>query len=209
IHLEEFSVTLADLLFAEALNGVAEIEIHAASGLTHATTLVTHLLRGARRDVTPHNMPEARVLSLEVVVALGLGNLARWTLVAALFRHPHASVVAKGFAHQRELRLVIAAHRNAGRMNLCEARVRERGTALVCAPDRRGVAILRVRGQVEHVSVSTRGEHHPLRRTRLDRSRPEIARDDPARLPVHENDIEHLGVREHLHAATRDLLLER
>ena len=83
------------------------------------------LLGVARRDVARHEVAEARILALEVVVALVLGNLLRRPLVALLLRHPDAAVVAQALAHQRELRLVVAADRNAGRVDLREARVGE------------------------------------------------------------------------------------
>src|SRR5256886_11159805 len=60
---------------------------------------------------------------------------------------------AKRLAHQRELRLVVAGHRDTGGVDLREARVRERGAALVGAPDGGDIAALRVgRRSEEHTS---------------------------------------------------------
>ena len=194
IHLEQVAVALGDLVFAEPLDRVAEVEVHAAPAGTDAAPLVAHFFRGARRDVARREVAEARILPLEVVVALRLGNLRR--RLRAIFlplRHPHAAVVAQRLAHQRELGLMLAAHRNARRVNLREARIRERRAALVRAPDRRGVRALRVRREVEDVAVAARAEHHRVGEVRLDRAGHHVARDDAARAPVDDDQIEHLG----------------
>ena len=104
---------------------------------------------------------------------------------------------------------MIAADRNAGRVNLRVARVRERCALLVCAPDRRRVAILGVRAQVEHVAVSTRREHDRIGNVRCDLAGVQIACDDAARMSIHDDDVEHLFVRVHAHRTQTDLTLER
>src|SRR2546426_11042428 len=71
-----------------------------------------------RRHVPRHQVSEARIAALEIIVALGLRDLFRRALVAFLQRHPDAAVIAQRFAHQRELGLVIAGDRNTGGMNL-------------------------------------------------------------------------------------------
>ena len=48
-----------------------------------------------------------------------------------------APVVPQALAHQRQLRLMRARHRDAGRMNLSVARVGKRGAPLVGSPSRR------------------------------------------------------------------------
>src|SRR5205814_4054203 len=113
---------------------VLEIEIDGEPAVADAAAVVGHLLRVARRDVARDEVAERRVLPLEIVVALLLGNLLRRTRVAFLLRHPDASVVAQALAHEGELRLVLAAHRDARRVNLREARVREERAALVRTP---------------------------------------------------------------------------
>ena len=97
-----------------------------------AAAFVARPLGGARRDVAGHEVAEARIAALEVVVALRLGNLLGRALVALVLRHPHAAVVAQALRHQRQLRLVIAADRNAGRVDLREAGVGEEAPRL-CA----------------------------------------------------------------------------
>src|SRR5262249_20762026 len=138
VHLEEIAVSLADLVLAEAFDGVREIEIHAAAARTYAASFIADFFRGARCDVAWREIAEARVLSLEIVIALRLGDLVgRLRTIFLPLRHPHPSVVPQRLAHQRELRLMLACDRNARWMDLREARIRERGAAFVRAPDRR------------------------------------------------------------------------
>ncbi len=93
-------------------------------------------------------------------------------------------------------------------MNLREARIRERRTALVRAPDCGRVGSLRVRRQVEDVSVAAGAEHHGIGGVRLDRTRDEIARHDSPRAAVDHDDVEHLGARIHPDHTGPDLSLE-
>ena len=96
---------------AERADRVLEVEIDREPALADAAAVVARLLGVARRDVARHEVAEGRVLALEVVVALVLGNLIGRPLVALLLRHPDAAVVAQALAHQRQLRLVVAADR--------------------------------------------------------------------------------------------------
>ena len=52
-------------------------------------------------------------------------------------------------------------------------------------------------------------EHDGVPHMRLDLSRHQVARDDAARDALHEDQVEHLAARVHLHATLRDLLFER
>src|SRR5690606_17091046 len=144
VHLEEVAVALADGLLAEPFDGVGEVEVDAEAARSDAAPVVARLLGRARGDVARREVPEARVFALEVIVALGLGDLVGGALVARGLRHPAAAVVAERLAHERELRLVIAAHRDARRVDLREAGVRERRALAVRAPDGRRVRALRV-----------------------------------------------------------------
>src|SRR5690606_3915325 len=107
--------------------------------------LVAHALRAARRDVAWNQVAEAGVDALQVVVAVALRDL-RGLLAAilCLLRHPDPTVVAQALAHQRELRLVRATHRDAGRVDLRVAGVREERAFAVGAPGGRNVAALGV-----------------------------------------------------------------
>ena len=85
----------------------------------------------------------------------------------------------------------------------------ERRAALVRAPDRGDVAALGVGRQIEDVAVAAGAEHDGVGGVRLDRAGHQVARDDAARAAVHDDEVEHLGAREHRDAALRDLLRER
>ena len=118
-------------------------------------------------------------------------------------RHPDAAVVAQALAHQRELRLMLAAHRNAGRVDLREARVGEERAALVRAPRRRDVGVHRVGRQVVGRAVAAGGENHGVAHVALDLAGRQVADDDAARLAVDEDEIEHLAPREEPDRALR------
>ena len=140
VHVEEVAVLLWITSSPSALDGVGEVQVHRQAALADATPVVADLLGVARRDVARHEVAEARVLAFEVVVALVLGDLFGRPRVALRLRHPDAAVVAQALAHQRQLRLMVAADRDAGRVNLREARIGEERAALVRAPGGRDVA---------------------------------------------------------------------
>ena len=169
--------------------------------LADAAALVAHLLGVARRDVARDQVAEARVLALEVVVALVLGNLVGRPLVARLFRHPDAAVVAQALAHQRQLRLVVAGDRNAGRVDLGEAGVGEQGAALVRPPRRGHVRVHGVGREVIDRAVSAGGEDHRVADVALDLAGDQVAGDDAARLAVDDDEVQHLAAGEEPDAA--------
>ena len=77
----------------------AKIEINAEPAGADAAAFVARFLRGARGDVARREIAEARIFALEIIIALGFGNLARRPLVASsLLRHPNAAVVAQRLA---------------------------------------------------------------------------------------------------------------
>ena len=59
----------------EPLDRVGEVEVHAQAAGADAAALVAHRLGRARRDVARREVAEAGIPALEVVVALGLGDL--------------------------------------------------------------------------------------------------------------------------------------
>ena len=94
-------------------------------------------------------------------------------------------------------------------MDLREARVAEQCAAAMRAPDGGAVRSLRVGREVEDVTVTAGGEYDDVTDVRLDRARLQIARDDAARLAVHDHEIEHLAAVMHRDRAGGDLALER
>src|SRR5690606_34700548 len=133
VHLEQVAVAIGDDLLAEAADGVGEVEIDRHLARADAAALVAHGLGGARGGVARDQVAEAGVATLEVVVALALADLVGAARVVLLLGHPHAAVVAQRLGHQGQLGLIVAADRDAGRVDLGEAGVGEPGPALVGA----------------------------------------------------------------------------
>ncbi len=187
-----------------------EVEVDAAAARAHAAAVVARLLRGPGRDVARGEVAERRVLPLEVVVAIVLGDLARRLVaVLLLLRHPDPAVVAERLGHERQLRLVVARLRDARRVDLRVAGVGEVGALLVRLPVRRDAAALRVRREVEHVDVAAGAEQHRVADVGADLAGHEVADRDPLGLAVHDHEVEHLGAREQLHRPRLDLPGER
>jgi hypothetical protein len=195
VHLDQVAVLLLDLRGPEPLDRVGEIEVDPEAAGADAAALVAHLLGGARGDVARGEVAVGRVLALEVVVALVLGDLGRLARVARPLRHPDAAVVAERLAHQRELALVLAVDRDAGRVDLRVAGVAEGRALAVRAPDRRAVAALGVGRQVEDVAVAAGREHHGVREVGLELPAHHVARHDAARAAVDHDELEHLVAR--------------
>ena len=179
------------------------------SARAHAAAFVAHFLGAPRRDVPRRQVPEARVQPLEVVVALALGNLVGRAPVAALPRHPDATVVAKRLAHEGELRLVVPGHGDAGRVNLRKAGVGERRAALVGPPDGGHVAALGVGGEVVDVRIAAGREHDGVAGVSYELPVHQAARDDAAGPPVDHHHVEQLRARIHPHLAGGDLARQR
>src|SRR5437867_5922811 len=132
-----------------------------------------------------------------------------WAPVAALPRHPDAAVVAERLAHQRQLGLVVPRGGDAGRVNLREARVRERRAALVGRPDGGHVAALGVGGEVVDVRIAAGREHDGVAGVCRQLPVHQVARDNAAGPPVDHHHIEQLRARIHPHLAGGDLARQR
>ena len=76
VHVEQVAVALLDDVLAEALDGIAEIEVDGEAGFADAAAFVADLLGVAGSHVARHQVAEAGIVALQVVIALGLGNLA-------------------------------------------------------------------------------------------------------------------------------------
>ena len=110
------------------------------------------------------------------------------------FGHPDPAVVAERFRHERELRLVVAGDRNAGRVNLREAGVGEVCAPAVGPPDGGRVAGLGVGGEVKDVAIAAGGQHDGVAGVRVDLAGSKVARDDAAGLAVDDDEVEHFRV---------------
>src|SRR5690349_14133307 len=107
--------------------------------------LIAHGFRISRCDIARNEIAEAGILALEVVVALVLRYLCRRARITLLFRHPNTAIVAQGFTHQCQLRLIIAADWNACWVDLSEAGVGKCSAALISAPNRSAIRTFGIR----------------------------------------------------------------
>src|ERR1017187_3150728 len=209
VHVEQVAVALLDDVGAEALDGIAEVQVDGQAALAHAAAFIAGGFGVAGGHVARHEVAEAGVFALQEVIALSFGDLAGGALVALRDGYPNAAVVAQGFAHQGELALVFAGDGDAGRVNLGEAGIGEQGAALVCPPDGGGVAAFGIGGEVIDVAVAAGAEHHSVGEVALDFARDQVAGDDAAGAAIHHDEVEHLGARGHRHGAETDLALQR
>ena len=135
--------------------------------------------------------------------------LPRVALVLPAQRHPDPAVVAQRLAHQGELGLVLAADRDAGRVDLGEAGVGEVGALAVGPPGGGHVAAHRVGGQEEHVPVAAGGQHHRVGEVGLDLPGHQVADHHAAGPAVDHDQLEHLVPAVHGDGAGGDLALQR
>ena len=215
IHLEKIPVAGADRVLAEALGRIAEIQVNAEAGRSHAAPFIADLLGGARRNVAWGEIAERRVFPLEEIIPLVLGDVAGIHLFLAQFlggfrvrRRPDPAVVAERLGHQRELGLVVPADRDAGGVDLrvagiCKKRATPRG-----APGTGDVAAHRIRGQEEHVSIAAGGEDDRIRSVGGNFPAVQIADDDALGVAVDQHQIEHFGARVHRDAAFVNFLFQ-
>ncbi len=209
VHVEEVAVLVLHGLAAHPGDGVGEVQVDALAAGTDATPLVADVLRGAGGDVAGDEVAEGGVDPLQVVVALGLGDLGGRAGVALGLRYPDPAVVAQRLAHQRQLGLVVAGARDAGGVDLGEAGVGEVRAAPVRPPDGGGVGVHGVRRQVEDVAVAAGGEDDGVREVRVDPAGDQVAGHDAAGPAVDDDQVQHLRTRVHLDVAGRDLPGER
>src|SRR5208283_5923747 len=102
---------------------------------------IANLLRCARSNVARRKVAIARILPLQIVVAIRLGNRLR-PLAAILFalRHPDPAIIAQRLGHEGELGLMVATDGDARGMNLRVARIGEKRALLVGAVRRGDIA---------------------------------------------------------------------
>ena len=208
VHFEEVAVALGNLVFAETLDGIGEIEIDAKTSWADTVACIAFGFGGAGSDIARNEIAETGILALEIVVALGFGNLAGRALVAGLFGDPNAAVVAERFGHQGELGLILAGDGDARGVDLREARIGKEGAALVGAPDGGGVAALGVRGEIEDVAVAAGGEDNSVGHVDFDFAVVETARDDAAGLAIDDDQVQHVHARMHFDGAEANLAFE-
>ena len=79
-------------------------------------------------------------------------------------------------------------------MNLGVTRIGKAGSALVRPPDGGGVRAAGVGREIEDVPVTAGRQHHGIGGVTADFAALQMAHDDPLGLPLHDHQIEHLGV---------------
>jgi hypothetical protein len=92
-------------------------------------------------------------------------------------------------------------------MDLREARIGKGGSALMRPPDCGGVRTFGVGREVEHVPIPARAKDNGVAQMRGDLAGDHVPHDDSARLPVHHDEIQHLGSWIYRHAPSRHFLL--
>ena len=104
---------------------------------------------------------------------------------------------------------MLAADRDAGRVNLRVAGVGKECALLVCAPGGGDVAALGIGGEEEYVAIPARRQHDRIGRMGRDFARGQVAHHDALGMAVDHDQVEHLGARIHLHRAQADLAAKR
>ena len=76
VHFEEVAVALGNFVFSETLDRIGEIEVDAKAGFADTAASIALGLGGAGSDVARDEIAETGVAALEIVVALGFGDLS-------------------------------------------------------------------------------------------------------------------------------------
>ena len=215
IHVEEVAVAVADNVFAEALDGIFEVEIDGIAG-SDTVAGVAALLGGAAGDIARAEVTESRVAALEIEVAVFVGDVGRFLLAGAdsfgiffLLRNPDAAVVAERFAHEGQLRLVFAVDGNTGRMDLCERQVGQICAAAEGLDGGRAVAAHGVCREEEGAAVTAGCQNNGVGGVALKFAGDEVTHDDTAGATVDDDEVEHLAAVERAHGAFLDLAVQR
>lgn len=160
VHLDEVGVALADLVLAQALDGVAEVQVHRVVQRANTQASVNLLGDGTGSNVTRNQVAECRVAALQEVVALFFRNGIRVAVVALLLRGPNAAVVTQGLRHQDGLGLPIGVDRQARRVELHEGRGGQVSTAVIRTHHGAGIGVLSQGGHVVDVAVAAGTQHN-------------------------------------------------
>src|ERR1041385_552064 len=104
---------------------------------------------------------------------------------------------------------MLAADWNAGRMDLRKTWVGEERPFFVSAISGGDVATACVGREIKDVAVSAGCEHDGVGGVLLDCSRDQVARDDSLGMTIDNYQVEHFGLRKHLHGAGGNLTRER
>src|SRR6266850_1432728 len=103
---------------------------------------------------------------------------------------------------------MLATYRDAGRMNLRVAWIREESAFLIRAPGSSHVAAFGIGRKEKYVSVTARGEDDSIRRMRRDFAVDEVASYDAFGMAVNDDQVEHFRARKHLDRSQGNLAAE-
>ncbi len=205
VHLEEVVVPLCDDALPEAADRVGEVEVDAVLERSHTSAGVHFALGRPGSHIPRHQVAEGRVATLQEIVAVGHRDVVGGALVSRGLRHPDAAVVSQRLGHQGELGLELVRGRDAGRVDLGEARVGECGSLAVGPPDGGHVGSLGICGQEEDVGVAAGGEHDGVSGVPPDGAGDEVPGHDADRPAILDHEVEHLAADVELDRSPFDL----
>ena len=206
VHLEQVAILLFYHIFAQAFDGVFEVQINRQTRSINAETGIATLFGCTRSHVARHQVAERRIATLQIEIAVFVGNVGRFFLAGTyslsiffLFRHPNAAIVAQRFRHQRQFRLEFAVYRNTCRVNLCKTRICEIGTFAIHLHGSRTVRSHSVGRKEERVAIAARANNDCMSEETFDFARHQIACNDAACPTVDNNHIQHFVACVHFH----------
>src|SRR5690625_1047565 len=199
VHVKEVTVALLDRLFTKPFDRIGEIEINSPSARTNPAAFVANLFRTPGRNITRRQIPVTRILPLKIIIALGMWDLSRRSIVPFLLRNPDPAIISKRFAHQSQLRLMVPTCRNTGRVNLRKTGIREKSSFFVSSVRGRYIRSTGIGRKIEKIAVTASSENNRVSCVRFDRPGNEISHDDSLRVAVDNDQVEHLGPWKHFY----------
>src|SRR5438874_1976988 len=100
---------------------------------------------------------------------------------------------------------MVTGYGNAGGMNLGEAGITEERATFVSAIGGGDVAAARVGRKKKNIAVTPGSENYGIAGEGIDFAGAKVASNDPFGVTIDQNEVEHLGLREHFYRAERDL----
>ena len=214
IHLEEVAILTVNPLLTHAVNGILEVQEHAAAGIGNTALVVTSLLSGTGRDIARSQVTERGILALQVVVAVILRNIGGLHLTLTnlgsdltALGHPNTAIVTQRLGHKSQLALVITLNRDAGGVNLGEAGISEVCTALPTSAGSTHVTTHSVGGKEEHTAVAAGCKKNGITGIALNLTGHHITHHNTLSVAINHNKVHHFRARVHLDVPFADFFL--
>ena len=215
VHVEEVAIALANHVDTQAVDGLAEVEEHGLASVVDTVTLVATLLGGAASHVARHEVTEGGITALQIIVAVLLRNVTTLDLASLQFLgvldvlgHPDTTVITQRLAHQRQFRLLVAMHRDAGGMNLNISGIGKPCALAIASHCGRAVAGHGVGRQEVGVAITTGGDDHSVSCETLELASDQVTCDDATCSAVDDDHIVHLIAVVTLDLAHLDLTVQ-